>query len=511
MSSASSVDNVDNVDNADNADNANTEPADLVIRNGRLVTAERTWHADLAIRGGKISAIGANLANGHRDIDATGMLVMPGGIDSHTHIEQVSAFGLMCADDFYSATVSAAFGGTTTTLSFAAQHRDMLIPDVLADYHQRAAEKAVIDYAFHLIVANPSTQTIGEHLPAAIDDGVRSFKLFMTYDRMRLTDEEILDVLTVARANGALTMVHAENHGIINWLSGKMVGAGNTLPRYHAICHTRGAEAEAINRIITLAELVDAPILIVHVSTIDGIETIRQAQARGVKVYAETCPQYLFLTSKDLDRGGLDGAMFCCSPPPRDEAAQQACWDGLKDGSLSVYSSDHAPYRFDASGKLPKGDKTTFKDIANGVPGLELRLPLMYTEGVGQGRISLQEFVNLTSTRHAKIYGLYPAKGELAVGSDADIAIWDPTTEVTITNEMMHDAVGYTPYAGRQLTGWPHTVLSRGDVIVEHGKLHAARGRGRYLKRGPLDAARPAGNRTPEMAQLDQWGTPLFK
>lgn len=483
--------------------------ADCVIRHGKLVTSSQTIEADLAITNGVISAIGPSLPPARQELDATGKLVMPGGIDSHTHIEQVSAFGKMCADDFFSATVSAAYGGTTTTLSFAAQHRDMLIPEVLADYHERAAKKAIIDYAFHLIVANPSTQTLAEHLPAAIDDGVRSFKLFMTYDRMRLTDEEILDVLTVARANRALTMVHAENHGMIKWLSGKMMGVGNTAPRYHAICHTRGAEAEAINRIITLAELVDTPVLIVHVSTIDGIETIRQAQARGVRVYAETCPQYLFLTSKDLDRAGLDGAMFCCSPPPRDEAAQQACWDGLKDGTLSVYSSDHAPYRFDETGKLPRGEQTTFKDIANGVPGLELRVPLMFTEGVVNGRISLQEFVNLTATRHAKIYGLYPKKGELAVGSDADIAIWDPHKTLTITHEMMHDAVGYTPYAGRTLHGWPTTVLSRGEVIVDAGQLHAARGRGQYLARGPLEAAEPAGRQVPEMAQLDAWRTPI--
>lgn len=483
--------------------------ADLLIKNGTLVTASETMRGDLQITNGVITGFGTDLPVAKQTIDATDKLVMPGGIDSHTHIEQVSAFGVMCADDFYTATVSAAFGGTTTTMSFAAQHRDMLIPEVLADYHQRAAEKAVIDYAFHLIVANPSTQTIADHLPAAIDDGLRSFKLFMTYDKMRLTDEEILDVLSVARAHGALTMVHAENHGMIGWLSRKLVSAGNTLPRYHAICHTRGAEAEAINRIIALAELVDAPILIVHVSTPEGIDEVRQARARGLKVFAETCPQYLFLTSKDLDRGGLDGAMFCCSPPPRDEAAQQSCWDGLKDGSLSVYSSDHAPYRFDASGKLPKGEKTTFKDVANGVPGIELRVPLMFTEGVGTGRITLNEFVNLTSTRHAKIYGLYPKKGSLGVGADADIAIWDPNVERTIDASQLHDAVGYTPYAGRKLKGWPTTVLSRGEVIVRDGELHAQRGRGQYLPRERALSSEPAGLQVPEMAQLDDWGTPL--
>ena len=324
------------------------------------------------------------LAAGAREIDARGQLVLPGGVDSHCHIEQVSSFGIMCADDFHSATVSAAFGGTTTVIPFCAQHRTDHIPEVLADYHRRAAEKAVIDYGFHLIVANPDEQTLATDLPAAIDTGVRSFKIFMTYDRMRLHDEQILDVLATARRHGALTMVHAENHGIIGWLAQRMVAQGNVAPRYHAVCHTRCSESEAIQRVIALAEVVDTPILIVHVSTVEGVQAIREARASGVKVYGETCPQYLFLTAEDIDRG-LEGAMFCCSPPPRDAAAQQACWDGLKDGTLAVYSSDHAPYRYDATGKLPKGEKTTFKEMANGVPGLELRLPLLFTYGVGAG------------------------------------------------------------------------------------------------------------------------------
>jgi dihydropyrimidinase len=385
------------------------------------------------------------------------------------------------------------------------------IPEVLADYHRRAAEKAVIDYGFHLIVANPDEQTVGTDLPAAIETGVRSFKIFMTYDRMRLHDEQILDVLATARAHGALTMVHAENHGMISWLAGKMVGAGNVAPRYHAICHTRSSEAEAINRVIALAELVDTPILIVHVSTIEGVAAIRAARARGVKVYGETCPQYLFLTGADIDRG-LEGAMFCCSPPPRDEAAQQACWTGLKDGSLAVYSSDHAPYRYDASGKLPKGEKTTFKEMANGVPGLELRLPLLFTYGVGEGRLSLGEFVQLTATRHADIYGL-PQKGRIAIGADADIAVWDPQREMTIDASLLHDNTGYTPYTGRKLRGWPVIVTSRGEIIIDQlaapGQISAARGRGRFLARQRSDALQPTGIDITEMAQLKAWGTPL--
>jgi dihydropyrimidinase len=380
---------------------------------------------------------------------------------------------------------------------------------VLADYHERARTKAVIDYAFHLIIANPDDATLERDLPDAIEQGIRSFKIFTTYERMHLTDEQILDVMAVARKHGALVMVHAENHGVISWLGHRMVEQGNVAPRYHAICHTRGSEAEAIQRVAMLGELIDVPVLIVHVSTVEGIEAIRQARARGVKIFGETCPQYLFLTIKDIDRAGLEGAMFCCSPPPRDEAAQEACWRALEDGSLNVYSSDHAPYRYDESGKLPKGEKTTFKEMANGVPGLELRVPLLFTFGYGTGRLSLPEFVALTATRHAQIYGCYPQKGTIAVGSDADIAIWDPERRLVITSDLVHDNAGYTPYAGRELKGWPTTVISRGDVIIENGTLIAQRGRGRFIARAPSDAAVPGGRKVAEMAQLDAWGTPL--
>ena len=481
---------------------------DIVIRGGTVATAAETQSTDIGIKDGKVAALGNELS-GTRVIDATGKLVLPGGVDSHCHIDQLSSFGIPAADDFYSGTVSAAYGGTTTIIPFCAQHREDDLPKVLANYFAGAKAKAVVDYGFHLIIANPNEKTLATDLPAAIGQGVRSFKIFMTYDRMRLTDEQILDVMSVARRDGALVMVHAENHGIISWLAGKMVKQGNVAPRYHAICHTRSSEAEAINRVIALAEVVDCPILIVHVSTPEGIETIRQAQARGLKVYAETCPQYLFLTAKDIDRPGVLGAAFCCSPPPRDEAAQEACWRGLKDGTLTVYSSDHAPYRMDATGKLPNGDKTTFKQMANGVPGLELRLPLLFTFGYKAGRITLNEFVALTSARHAQTYGLYPQKGTIAIGSDADIAIWDPEKHVTVTKEIIHDNTGYTPYEGRELTGWPVMVLSRGEVIIDNGRLWAERGRGRFLPRAISESLRPLGRQIPEMAQLAAWNTPL--
>jgi dihydropyrimidinase len=255
--------------------------------------------------------------------------------------------------------------------------------------------------------------------------------------------------------------------------------------------------------------LLDVPILLVHVSAGEAIEVIRNAQTKGLKIYGETCPQYLFLTADDIAKPGMEGAKFCCSPPPRDRAAQEAVWTGLRNGTFQVFSSDHAPYRFDASGKLPKGDKTTFKEIANGVPGIELRLPLLFSEGVGQGRLDLNAFVALTATNHAKLYGLYPKKGTIAVGSDADIAIWDPERETTITAGMLHDNVGYTPYEGRRLRGWPATVLSRGRIVVENGKLAAARGSGTFLPCALSPAVKPLGIPVPEIASVAETGLAL--
>jgi dihydropyrimidinase len=482
---------------------------DVVIRNGTVATAGDTVACDVGIRDGLIATLGKDIAAGTREIDASGRLVLPGGIDSHCHIEQRSSAGVVCADDFYSATVAAAFGGTTTVIPFAAQHRGQSLRRVVEDYHAAAAPKAVIDYAFHLIISDPTEQVMGQELPALIRDGYTSFKVYMTYDLLRLDDRRMLDILAVARREGALVMVHAENHEMIKWLAGRLIERGLGAPRYHAVSHARLAEGEATNRAVALSELLDVPILIVHVSAAEAIEVIRRAQTRGLKIYGETCPQYLFLTADDIAKPGLEGAKFCCSPPPRDRAAQEAVWTGLCNGTFQVFSSDHAPYRFDASGKLPKGEKTTFTEIANGVPGIELRLPLLFSEGVGQGRLDLNAFVALTATNHAKLYGLYPKKGTIAVGSDADLAIWDPECEVTVTAGMLHDNVGYTPYEGRRLRGWPVTVMSRGRIVVEDGQLAAARGSGAFLPCALSAAARPRGTPAPELAFAAESGVPL--
>jgi len=475
---------------------------DLVIRNGAVATAADTSACDIGIKDGVVVMLGKNLGPGARDIDASGHLILPGGIDSHCHIEQRSSSGVVCADDFYSATVSAAFGGTTTVIPFAAQHRGQSLRQVVEEYHAAAAPKAIVDYAFHLIISDPSEQILGQELPALIRDGYTSFKVYMTYDLLALDDRQMLDILSVARREGALVMVHAENHEMIKWLTGRLLERGLGAPRYHAVSHARLAEGEATNRAVALSQLLDVPILLVHVSAGEAIEVIRNAQTRGLRIYGETCPQYLFLTADDLAKPGVEGAKFCCSPPPRDRAAQQAVWTGLRNGTFQVFSSDHAPYRFDASGKLPHGDKTTFKEIANGVPGIELRLPLLFSEGVGQGRLDLNAFVALTATNHAKLYGLYPKKGTIAVGSDADIAIWDPERETVITAGILHDNVGYTPYEGRRLRGWPVTVLSRGRIVIEDGRLVAPRGSGQFLPCALSEAAKPLGVPVAELATV---------
>jgi len=456
---------------------------DLTIRRGTIATAADTMRADIGVRDGRIVAIADSLPAGRRDLDATDRLVLPGGIDSHCHIEQKSSMGVMCADDYYSGTVSAAFGGNTTVLSFAAQHKGDSLLAVVEDYSARAASKAVIDYGFHMIVSDATEHVVNVELPQIIRQGMTSFKIYMTYDMLKLDDYQILDVLNIADRERALVMVHAENHDVIRWIAKRLIERGHGAPKFHAVAHDPLAESEATHRAIQLSRVLDVPMLIVHVSGIEAVNAIRAAQTHGARILAETCPQYLFLTAADIDKPGLEGAKWCCSPPPRDVESQEAVWNGLVNGTFQVFSSDHAPYRFDESGKLPLGDKTTFKNMANGMPGLEVRLPLLFSEGVGKGRIDLNRFVALASTNAAKIYGIYPRKGTIAVGADADIALWNPEREVTIRAENMHDRVGYSPYEGRVVKGWPETVISRGCVVVADGALCVERGTGQYLVR----------------------------
>jgi dihydropyrimidinase len=471
----------------------------MVIRGGTAVLPQGAVRADIGIRGETIAAIGDHLGPGAAEIDASGQLVMPGGIDPHAHIEQVSGGGLLNADSFESGTTSAAFGGTTTVIPFAAQHVGLALDRVVADYHALAEKGAVIDYAFHMILADPNETTLKLHIPRLVKDGHASIKVFMTYERIKLDDEQVLNVLQAARDNGAFVCVHAENHGMISFMVKRLLAHGMSTPAAFGMSHPRLAEVDAIQRLVTMSRFIDQPLMIFHVSTAEGADVIRKARADGVKIFGETCSQYLLLTDDDTHKAGLDGAKWMCSPPLRSKADQDALWQALARGDLQVVSSDHAPYRFDSSGKLSAGPNPTFKDIANGLPGVEARLPLMFDAMVTRGRLSLEKFVELTSTAPAKIYGLYPRKGALAVGSDADVAIWDAKKTVRLTASIMHDRAGYTPYEGLSVTGWPQIVLSRGRIVVRDGTLQVTPGSGRFLPRQAGEAAQPLGTPAAEI------------
>jgi dihydropyrimidinase len=462
-----------------------TTAFDLVIRNADVATASDRFQCDIGIRDGKIEALGKNLPAGAEEIDATGLLVLPGGVDAHCHLDQPMPDGMRMADDFFTGTRSAACGGTTTVIPFAAQSKGGSLYAAVEDYHRRAAGKAAIDYAFHLIVADPTPKVLQEELPDLIRQGYTSFKIYMTYDDLKLNDREILDVLSVAREHRALVMIHAENSDCIGWLTDRLSDAGHSAPKYHAVSRPMAVEREATHRAITFSELVDVPILIVHVSGREAIEQIRWAHGRGLRIYAETCPQYLFLTEHDLGGEGYHGAKCVCSPPPRDHENQKAVWDGLTNGAFSIFSSDHAPFRYDdAEGKKLGGKEQPFQYIPNGIPGLETRLPLLFSGGVMEGRLDVHQFVALTATNPAKMYGLYPRKGSIMVGADADIVLWDAKRQMVINNAMLHHEVDYTPYEGKTVQGWPVLTLSHGKVVSENQAFTGTAGAGQFLPCG---------------------------
>ncbi len=458
---------------------------DLVITNARVATAADTFEANIGIKDGKIVVVGSYLPPAKKTIDAAGRVVTPGGVDAHCHLDQPMPPPIKMADDFDTGTRAAACGGTTTVIPFAAQEKGQSLRDAVNDYHRRSDGRAHVDYTFHLIVSDPTPQVLNEELPALIAEGYTSFKIYMTYDDLKLNDGQILDVLSVARQHGAMAMIHAENADCIEWLTRRLEAAGQTAPRFHAHSRPMLVEREATHRAIALSELVDVPILIVHVSGKEAVEQIRWARSHGLQIFAETCPQYLFLTAEDL---GVDdsylGARCICSPPPRDKSNQEVIWNALRDGLFSVFSSDHAPFNYDSpEGKKPDGKEQPFRHIPNGIPGIETRMALLYSEGVLTGRISLNKFVELTSTNPAKAYGLHPRKGTIAPGADADLVIWDEKP-LTITNSALHHAVDYTPYEGIELKAWPGLTLSHGEVVWDGKNFTPRLGKGQFLSCG---------------------------
>lgn len=475
---------------------------DLVIRAGEVVTPQGVILADIGVTDGQIAAIG-QLGPGRQELDAAGRMVLPGGVDPHAHIEQMSGMGLWNADTFETATASAALGGTTTVISFAAQSKGQRLRDTVADYAARAARGARIDHAYHITLTDLEVPDFACDLAALIAAGHRSVKLFTTYN-IGLSDAQILDVMAQVKAAGGLVCVHAENDALIGWTKAKLLAAGLVRPEHHARARPRLAEIEAVERLCRFAEFFDQPVMIFHISTGEGVAAVRAAKARGAPVWAETCVHYLLQTAAVLDRPGLEGAKWMCSPPQREPADQQALWAGLTTGDLALVSSDHAPYRFDTSGKLGAGDGARFDQIANGLPGLQTRLPLLFDAMVTQGRGGAVAFAEVTATAPARLYGL-PSKGAIAVGLDADLVLWDPLRTVTYGANDLADNAGYNPWEGVCVTGWPETVVLRGQVIVDGGALHAKPGQGRWLARS-IGAARPLGTPAAEFSYLAEKG-----
>lgn len=461
---------------------------DLVIRGARVVTADGVSLADVGVSGEEIAAIGPDLPPGASELPAQGQLLLPGGVDSHCHVEQMTAAGILNADSWETASRAALHGGTTTIIPFAAQHRGMDLAAVVADYHDRARAGAMVDYAFHMIVTDPTPRVLQDDLPALIAAGHGSIKVFMTYDPLIVDDAGLLALLSVARAEGAMVCVHAENHAMIKWATARLLAAGKTAPRYQAEAHPREAETEAVARLIALAELTRQPVMVFHVSTAGTLDLIRAARARGVPVWAETCPHYLYLTARDMHRPGMEGAKWMCSPPLRDAADQAALWQAVAAGEIDVISSDHAPFRPDASGKFAAGPDVPFNRIANGMPGLQSRMPLLMDAAL-RGRIRLKDAVRLGATAPADIYNL-PRKGRIAIGADADLVLWQDRATTLLSDAGVQDATGYTPFDGMELQGAISAVWRRGQRVLDGATLHSRPGEGRFLPRGGGPAVR---------------------
>ncbi len=466
---------------------------DMVVRNGTVITAASRSICDLGIKDGRIAAIGTGLAAAQHDIDAAGLWVLPGGIDSHVHFDQPTPPGITFADDFLSGTRAAAAGGNTLVMPFVMQEKGTSLREAVIAYQAKARGRCHIDVSFHLVISDPTPAVLGQELPALVADGLTSFKVFMTYDDLVLNDRELLEVFAVARRERALVMVHAEGYDSIKFLTEKLEAEGKTAPLYHGASRPDIVEREAAHRAISHAELLDVPIMIVHVSSRAATEQIRWAQERGLKVYAETCPQYLVLTEQDMDGLNMEGARFVCSPPPRDEDSQRAIWSGLRTGVFQTFSSDHCPFYYEGSeGKQNPKARTSFRWVPNGIPGVETRLPILFSEGVSKGRMTAEEFVAYSATNHARMYGLYPQKGTIAIGSDADLALWDPEREEVITQDRLHHGSDYTPYEGMQIKGWPVVTISRGKVVYDAGEVVGDPGWGAEIKRDISPYASPA-------------------
>ncbi|HEX8183186.1 MAG TPA: dihydropyrimidinase [Blastocatellia bacterium] len=452
-----------------------------LIKNGQVVTAVDNYAADILIEDDKVSVIGRKLdMEADRVVDASGKLVIPGGIDPHTHME-LPFGGTSSSDDFRTGTIAAAHGGTTTIIDFAVQYHGESLTQAVDNWHKKAEGKPAIDYGFHLITTDLPDERVPE-MRQLINEGVMSFKLFMAYPGVFLVDDAtIFRAMKNAGEAGGLICMHAENGIVINEIIKHALAEGKTAPKYHALTRPTKAEAEGVHRAIAIAEMAGAPVYIVHLSCSDALEEVREARDAGLPAYAETCPQYLFLDYSYYEQEGFEGAKYVMTPPLREKWNQEKLWQGLAGNDLQVISTDHCPFCFKEQKELGRDD---FTKIPNGGPGVEHRMSLIYNGGVAGGKISLNRFVELTSTSAAKLFGLFPRKGTVAVGSDADIVIFDPEEEQTISAATHNMNVDYSAYEGMKVKGVTKTVLSRGQIIIEDGKYTGKPGEGQFLKRG---------------------------
>ncbi len=454
-----------------------------LIANGTVVTASDTTPADVLIENEQVTLVGRDLAKlvgkVDRTIDAKGKYLLPGGIDAHTHLDMPFG-GTSSSDDFETGTLAAAHGGTTCIVDFAIQTKGDPLRKGLDLWHAKAEGKTAVDYAFHMILTDVNDGTVGE-MQRCVDEGVTSFKMFMAYPGVFLVDDgQIFRAMQRAGEIGALICMHAENGLPIDILVQQALAKGHTAPVYHGLTRPQIAEAEGTHRAICLAEMAGAPVYIVHLSAPRALEQVVHARDRGLPAFAETCPQYLFLSQDDLARPGFEGAKYVCTPPLRPREMQEDLWRGLKTHDLQVVSTDHCPFCMKGQKEL---GKDSFAKIPNGMPGVETRMYMMWDGGVRAGRISMNRFVEITSTAPAKIFGLYPRKGTVAVGADADLLVWDGEKKHVLSDKTLHMRVDYTPYEGREVTGGPTHVLSRGKVVVQDGKYVGKKGDGRFVKR----------------------------
>ena len=458
-----------------------------IIRNGRIVTAVDDYNADILIEDERVATISRKIeAEADRTIDARGRLVIPGGIDPHTHME-LPFGGTSASDTFETGTIAAAHGGTTTIIDFAVQSKGQALNQALDVWHQKAEGRTSIDYGFHLICTDLPDSRLPE-IKTLIDQGVTSFKLFMAYPGVFLVDDAtIYKAMGTASEKGGLICMHAENGVVIDAIVKRALAEGKTAPKYHALTRPTKAEAEGVHRAIALAEMAGAPVYIVHLSCDDALQEVTRARDNGIPAYAETCPQYLFLDYSVYEKPGFEGAKYVMTPPIREQWNQDKLWRGLAFNDLQVVSTDHCPFCFKEQKELGKDD---FSKIPNGGPGVEHRMSLIYNGGVVGGRISVNRFVEITSTSAAKIFGLFPRKGTIAVGSDADIVIFDPNEEMTISAKTHHMNVDYSCYEGVKVRGVTKTVLSRGKVVIDEGKYVGKPGNGAFLKRGLFNSPR---------------------